>query len=353
MCLSCKGCKIECPSGVDIAKMKAEFLQHWYDHHGIPLRSRLIAFITSIYSLGSVFPSLFNLLIRSSIIGGSVKRITGFAAKRSIPPLHKFTLRRWLKRNLGELNPDNPVAEVCLFIDEFTNFNDTSTGVSAVRLLTSLNYRIITVKHGISGRTFISKGLLRKAAKIAKKNVLTLTPFAERGISIIGIEPSAILGFREEYPDLLRGELKEKAIKLSQLTKTIDEFIAAEFDSGRIDRTMFVNDDKEILVHIHCQQKATGSRSSTLKSLSIPTGFVVREIPSGCCGMAGSFGYEKEHFELSNKIGELVLFPEVRSAAEETIISAPGTSCRHHIIDGTGRRAEHPVQVLYDALIKK
>ena len=181
---------------------------------------------------------------------------------------------------------------------------------------------------------------------------MAFSPVAARGITIVGIEPSAILGFRDEYPDLVTGQLKEEALNTARMVMTIEEFIASEFAAGRIDRERFTKESGEILVHIHCQQKATGSRSSTLQSLSIPSGFTVREIHSGCCGMAGSFGYEKEHFDLSNKIGELVLFPEVRSAGAEITITAPGTSCRHHIFDGTGRKALHPVEVLYDALIR-
>jgi FAD/FMN-containing dehydrogenase/Fe-S oxidoreductase len=352
LCLSCKGCKAECPSGVDIAKMKAEFMQHWYDIHGISLRTRLIAYIAHINRLGSVFPALFNFIAGNRITGGLLKRISGFAMERSIPLLHRTTLSAWLKTNLRKINPENPVSEVCLFIDEFTEYNDTTIGISAVSLLTSLNYRVLTIKHKISGRTFISKGLLRSAARIAAQNVRLLSPVAARGIPIIGIEPSAILGFRDEYPDLVPDELREQALSLAACTMTIDEFIVAEYKAGRIPEGRFSAAPKEVLVHVHCQQKAAGISSATIGALSIPAHYVVREIPSGCCGMAGSFGYEKEHFELANKIGEMVLFPEVRSASPSALLSAPGTSCRHHIKDGTGRIARHTVEILNDALIR-
>jgi FAD/FMN-containing dehydrogenase/Fe-S oxidoreductase len=352
LCISCKGCKAECPSGVDIAKMKAEFMQHWYDIHGIPLRTRLIAYITSINRLGAIVPVLFNFTVSNRLLGRVIKGITGFARERSIPKLYKITLRKWIKSNLRELNPPQPISEVCLFIDEFTDYNDTTTGIAAVKLLTSLNYRVITIKQNISARTFISKGLLRTASKIAAYNINAFSPVAESGIPIIGIEPSAILGFRDEYPDLVKGEMRTKALKLAAMTYTFEEFITQEYNSGRISPESFTSEPREVLVHVHCQQKAAGSSPSTISALSIPRQYTVREIPSGCCGMAGSFGYEKEHFDLSNKIGELVLFPRIRSSSEDTILSAPGTSCRHHIADGTGRRASHPADVLYDALIK-
>ena len=352
LCLGCKGCKSECPSSVDIAKIKSEFLQHWYDRHGIPLRTRLIAYISSINRIGSFAPPIFNFFLKNKDTSGIVKKLTGFASKRSIPLLYKITLRRWARRNLTKINPENPKGSVFLFIDEFSNYNDTETGISTIRLLTSLNYKVVTGGHKVSARTFLSKGLVRTARKIIRKNIQILSAIVSNELPMIGIEPSAILGFRDEYPELAGNDLREKAERIAVNSYMVDEFISREFKSGRIDRSLFVDDKANVLLHAHCQQKAVASSASTIEMLSIPVNYSVKEIPSGCCGMAGSFGYEKEHFELSNQVGELVLFPEVRNSDSNTIISAPGTSCRHHIKDGTGRVALHPAVVLYNALKK-
>lgn len=352
LCIACKGCKAECPSGVDIAKLKSEFLQHWYDKHGIPLRTLLIAYISTINRIGSVAPAIFNFFVTNKTISTVIKKITGFADKRSIPRLYKVSLRRWIKNNLQSINPPDPKGTVCLFVDEFTNFNDTETGIAAIRLLTSLDYKVITAKHSGSARTFISKGLVRKARRVIRKNINILSGVITEKIPLIGIEPSAILGFRDEYPELAGADMKEAAEKIAANSWLIDEFIAREFQLGRIDRGAFATTHSEILLHAHCQQKAISSSACTIEILSIPPNFRVKEIPSGCCGMAGSFGYEKEHYELSNKIGEMILFPEIRNAADNIIIAAPGTSCRHHIKDGTGRVAKHPVEILFDALKK-
>ncbi len=351
LCLACKGCKSECPSGVDIAKIKSEFLQHWYDKHGIPLRTLLIAYISIINKIGSAAPLLFNFVVSNKITSSILKKTTGFASERSIPLLYRTTLKRWIKKNLKRINPDHPKSTVCLFIDEFTNYNDTETGIKIIRLLTSLNYKVITANHSVSARTYISKGLLRRAQKTVRKNIRVLSEIISNEVPLIGIEPSAILGFRDEYPDLAGKDLKEAALKISQNSFLIDEFIAREYKSGNIDRGLFTNDSRKVLLHAHCQQKAVASSASSIAMLSIPANYSVTEIASGCCGMAGSFGYEKEHFELSNKIGELVLFPEVRNCEAGTIVTAPGTSCRHHIKDGTGEIAVHPAVILYDALI--
>jgi FAD/FMN-containing dehydrogenase/Fe-S oxidoreductase len=352
LCVACKGCKAECPSGVDIAKLKSEFLQHWYDRHGIPLRTRLIAYISTINKIGSLAPSIFNFFLRNKVASALIKKITGIAGNRSIPLLYGFTLRRWIRKNIAGLNPENPKGSVCLFIDEFTDFNDTATGIAAVKLLTSLGYKIMTVSHGESARTFISKGLIRKARKVVRKNIRVFTDIINKDLPLVGIEPSAILGFRDEYPELAGDDLREDAESIAGNSYLIDEFVANEFRSGRISSESFADTAAEILLHTHCQQKAISSSECTIEMLTIPTNFKVMEIPSGCCGMAGSFGYEKEHFDLSNNIGELVLFPEVREAGENVIIAAPGTSCRHQIKDGTGRIALHPVEILYNALKK-
>jgi len=352
LCLGCKGCKSECPSSVDIAKIKSEFLQHWYDLHGIPLRTRLIAYISVINRIGSIAPPVFNFFLKNKLSSGIVKGLTGFASRRSIPLIYKTTLRKWSRKNLPKINPVNPKGSVCLFIDEFSDFNDTETGIAVIRLLTSLNYKVVTAGHGVSARTFLSKGLVRTAKKTIRKNIQALSGIICDELPLIGIEPSAILGFRDEYPELAGDDLKESAMKIAANSFMVDEFIAREYREGRVDRNQFVSEKSTILLHGHCQQKAIASTASTIEMLSIPENYSVKEIPSGCCGMAGSFGYEKEHFELSNQVGELVLFPEVRKADNYTIISAPGTSCRHHIKDGTGRVVLHPAVVMYNALKK-
>ncbi|HBC80233.1 MAG TPA: FAD-binding oxidoreductase [Bacteroidales bacterium] len=352
LCLGCKGCKSECPSGVDIAKMKSEFLQHWYDKHGIPLRTLLIAYISTFNRIGSFVPDIYNFFLKNKVFSGLLKRTIGFASERSIPIVYKTSLTRWIKKNLASMNPSKPIGKLCLFIDEFTNYNDTEAGIAAVRLLTALNYKVEVAEHDLSARTFISKGLLRKARKIAIKNINTFSGMIDENLPLVGIEPSAILGFRDEYPDLVNSDLREKSKKIAGNSFMVDEFIANEFKAGRIGRDKFTDEDLEILLHAHCQQKAVSSSACSVEMLSIPANYRVSEIPSGCCGMAGSFGYEKEHFELSKKIGELVLFPEILKSSDNVVVAAPGTSCRHHIKDGTGRIAKPPVVILYEALKK-
>jgi len=350
LCLSCKGCKSECPSSVDMAKLKSEFLQHWQDKNGVPLRSRIIANITSVNRLGSVFPAVYNFFLKNSFFSGIAKGTLGFARERSIPSIHRFTLRRWVRKNIDSINPSNPRGTLLLFIDEFTDYNDTHIGIAAIKLLTTLGYRVEVTGHDVSGRTFYSKGFVRKGKKVAINNVSHLGPLVSPERPLVGIEPSAILAFRDEYPDLVGDELKETAEKLAANTLMIDEFISREFEAGRISSELFTDGRRDILLHGHCQQKAIADTKATKRMLTIPSGYKISEIPSGCCGMAGSFGYEKEHYDLSMKVGEMVLFPAVRKAAEEVTVSAPGTSCRHQIKDGTGREALHPVQVLFEAL---
>ena len=227
------------------------------------------------------------------------------------------------------------------------------TGKKAILLLTRLGYRVETPPHAESGRTFLSKGLIKKARRIAIRNVEIFKDIVTEESPLIGIEPSAILSFRDEYPDLVGDSLKQDAQKLARNTLTADEFLAREFSSGKIKKEWFTKEKKHIKLHGHCYQKALSSTRYTLQILSFPENYTVEEIPSGCCGMAGSFGFEKEHYSLSMKIGELVLFPAVRKTDPEVLIAAPGTSCRHQIKEGTEREAMHPVNILYHALAKE
>jgi FAD/FMN-containing dehydrogenase/Fe-S oxidoreductase len=351
LCLSCKACKTECPSNVDVARLKAEFLQHYYDSHGIPLRTRMVANITRLNRLGSLWPGLYNFFMNNRTASGLINRTVGFATKRSMPLLQKQTLNHWMKQYVKELNgksPDN--GKVYLFNDEFTNFNDTDIGIKTIQLLSRLGYEVIIPRHLESGRTYLSKGLVRKAKKIANRNLGLLKDMITEDTPLIGIEPSAILTFRDEYPDLATSENKEISRQLGNQAYMIDEFLAREMENGNIRKEQFTDAHAEVLLHGHCQQKAVASTDPTRFILSFPENHSVEEIPSGCCGMAGSFGYEKEHYDISMKIGELVLFPAVRAADQQTIIAAPGTSCRHQIMDGTSRKAWHPVEVLYHAL---
>ncbi len=348
LCLSCKGCKSECPSNVDVAKLKAEFLQHYYDARGTPLRAQLIAHFADSAKGASFAPWAWNLIFGAPTLRRLVNRAVGFHPDRTIPLLPGTTLHRWFHQRPSTAQTSK--ARVFLFCDEFTNYNDVDVGKAAVELLEGLGYEVVIPHHVESGRASLSKGLLRRARIFAEQNVGLLHPRISEQTPLIGVEPSAILTFRDEYPDLLRGAMQRKARELGRHCLMIDEFIAREMDEGRISPGAFRQEKKCVHVHGHCQQKALASLAPTVRILQQLAGHEVRVIPSGCCGMAGSFGYEAEHFELSQKIGELVLFPRVRAAGLEEIIAAPGTSCRHQIHDGTGRLALHPVQLLRAAL---
>ncbi len=348
LCLSCKGCKSECPSNVDVAKLKAEFLQHYYDANGVPFRSTMIANFSKSAKLGSLTPRLYNFFMTTPLLSNTIKSVVGFAKERSMPTLHTITLQKWFAKRGGSKNAGK---KVYLFCDEFTNYNDTTIGIKAIELLEKLGYQVIIPEHTESGRTWLSKGLLRAAQTIANTNVGLLKDIITNETPLIGIEPSAILTFRDEYVDLVSDDLLPAAKQLAKNALLIDEFIAREIDLGNISKTNFTTAKRTIQLHGHCQQKSVSSVAPSVKIMSLPENYTVETIPSGCCGMAGSFGYEKEHYELSMKIGELVLFPTVRKQTDDVIIAATGTSCRHQIKDGTGKKAKHTIEVLYEALV--
>ena len=350
LCLSCKGCKSECPSNVDVAKLKAEFLFQYYKEHGLPWRSRMFGNITKINQMNSNIPRLANFMMKNSMTSLLMKKIMGVAAQRELPLLSLETTRNWAKKNPEQLKPSHSKGKVYLFNDEFTNYLDAEIGKKAVRVLVLLGYEVELLKHDESGRSFISKGMLAEAKALAIKNVSLFADLITDETPLVGIEPSAILSFRDEYIDLVPPQLKEKAEKLSKNVFLVDEFIHSEMLKGKITSASFTSASKKILLHGHCHQKAIGSVAKSKEILCLPKNYKVDIIPSGCCGMAGSFGYEKEHYDVSMQVGELVLFPAIRKSEENVLIAAPGTSCRHQIHDGTKRTAMHPIEILYQAL---
>ena len=349
LCLSCKGCKSECPSNVDIAKLKAEFLQHYYDAKGTPLRALMVARFADSARLASLAPWAWNAVFGTPALRRMANRLVGFHPERTIPLLGPATARALVRRRASPSAPRNG-HRVHLFLDEFTDFNDPRIGLATVLLLEGLGYEVVIPEQVESGRASLSKGLLRRARGFARRNVELLKDVVTDDAPLVGIEPSALLCFRDEYPDLLRGDEKAAARRLAGRAFLLEEFLARELDAGRVREDHFRPAKRTIHLHGHCQQKALSSLTPVVRVLELPAGHNVRVIPSGCCGMAGSFGYEAEHYEISQRVGELVLFPRVRAAGADDLIAAAGTSCRHQIHDGTGRRALHPAEILLDAL---
>lgn len=346
LCLSCKACASECPSNVDVAALKAEFLHQYYKENGIPFRTQLFADNVKWNKLGSLTPTFTNLVLNTKI----TKKIMGIAIERSIPKLAKTTVYNWYKKNKKRLtNQTTKFGELFLFVDEFTNYYDANIGIDTIELLTKLGYKVNITKHEESGRSFISKGILDKAKEKANFNVNFFKNLITKETPLIGIEPSAVLTFRDEY--LRLADEKSSAKKIAENTFTIEEFIKKEFELGNISSCSFTTHKQVLKIHGHCQQKSLSSTEPTFKMLSIPKNYSVTIINSGCCGMAGSFGYEKEHYKISMQVGEDTLFPKIRNTNNKTIIAAPGTSCRHQIKDGTNVNSKHPVTILREALI--
>ncbi len=356
LCLSCKGCKNECPSNVDVAKLKAEFLQQYYDANGVPIRSRLIANFARLSSLASLVPWAWNGVLGTPSLRRIANRMVGFHPDRTMPSMGKTTVKNWFKAHRSQVKipaegtENRSLKTVNLFCDEFTNFNDVEVGQKAIQLFERLGYTVVIPEHGESGRAALSKGMLKYAKTLAEKNVRLLKDIVSADTPLVGLEPSAILTFRDEYPDLVDESLIADAKRLAENALTFEEFFAREIDAKRILPDAFTNEARLIKLHGHCQQKAVSSLVPSKKALSLPKNYTVQLIPSGCCGMAGSFGYEAEHYDVSMKIGELVLFPIVRQQPDNVLIAAAGTSCRHQIKDGTNRKSQHPAEILFDAL---
>ncbi|HSV76062.1 MAG TPA: FAD-linked oxidase C-terminal domain-containing protein [Bacteroidales bacterium] len=347
-CLQCKACKSECPSNIDMARFKSEVLQQFYLTNGTPVRVRLLGSINAFNRIGSFVPFLYNFLTKTPGVSHLLKKTMGFAQSRNLPQLQRYTLRQWAAKHLPALNAQaDEKKKVALFCDEFTNYYDPETGIHAIKLLNRAGYRVVIPGNVESGRAAISKGLLKKASKIAAANLKMLHPLVQESIPLIGIEPSAILSFRDEYPDLCPEDLREAALSLAENSFTIEEFLYREVEAGRIDMKIFAGTGTGVYYHGHCHQKALLKIDYVFELLQMVPNLRVQRIECGCCGMAGSFGFEKKKYSLSMQIGEMNLFPAIRRGPPDAIICAAGISCRQQIFDGTGRKALHPVSVLF------
>jgi FAD/FMN-containing dehydrogenase/Fe-S oxidoreductase len=345
LCLECKGCKAECPSNVDMAKLKYEFLAQYYAVHGTPLRARLFGHVELLNRLGCACAPLSTWMAGSPPARWLLDRFFGIHRNRTLPPFARETFTRWFARRSGE-RPVPTRGPVVLFDDTYMRYNYPELGRAAVKVLETAGFEVILADKKCCGRPMISKGLIRQAKENAAYNVDRLSRYAEQGIPIVGLEPSCILTFRDEYPDLLDDPRAERLAKGIFL---IEEFLLGLHETGRL-RLPLRSGVTSVLLHGHCHQKALVGSSPSLELLRLLPGTRVEEVDSGCCGMAGSFGYEKEHYEMSLAIGERRLFPAIRAVDPACEIVAAGVSCRQQIAHGTGRRAKHLVEVLAEAL---
>ncbi|WP_046756747.1 FAD-binding and (Fe-S)-binding domain-containing protein [Kordia jejudonensis] len=350
LCLSCKACASECPSNVDVAALKAEFLHQYYKSNKPTFRDKMFAFSTKSNKLASNFSSISNFVKTNGFTSKIIKKRLGVAQERTLPINSSKTLDKILQKSLNQLNNNiSKSKKVYLFSDEFTNYLESDIGQDALIVLSKLGYEIKYVKHEESGRTFISKGFLSEAKKAANANVEIFKNLINENAVLVGIEPSAILTFRDEYIRL--ADDKEAAKSIATHSYLIEEFLAKEIESGEITSAAFTGEAKEVKIHVHCYQKSLSNQKCTYDILNLPKNYKPTIIASGCCGMAGSFGYEEEHYEVSMNVGEQTLFPAVRAASVDTLLAANGTSCRHQIKDGTQKEALHPITILRRALL--
>ena len=342
LCLECKACKSECPLSVDMASLKSEFLSHYQDAHGVPLRSRAFAAIRTLNRLGAATAPLSNVAGRIRPLRAAL----GIAPQRPLPRFQRETLMRWDRRRAAR---DGTRGEVVFLADSFTSFTEPATGRAAIELLDAAGYRVRLESAGCCGRASISKGLLDRARSQAAAMVARLAPDAQRGAAIVGCEPSCLLTLREEHLSLLPDDPRARAV--ADRTRLVEELLVEAIDDGalRLDEGSPVS-GKRIVFHGHCHQKALAGTKATVALLERIPGAEVVELDAGCCGMAGSFGFEAEHYELSMQIGETRLFPALRSEHAGTLVAATGVSCRQQISHGVGRRARHPVEIVRAAL---
>jgi FAD/FMN-containing dehydrogenase/Fe-S oxidoreductase len=342
LCLECKACKAECPSQVDMAKLKYEFLHHYYQDHGTPVSVRAMGSVAKVAPLAQKVAPVANALLPLKPVRSLLERTVKVDRRRVLPRYARESFTSWARTQPSLQSTDTAKPSVALYADTWTVYNEPEVGKAAVRVLERLGYRVEIVPYRCCGRPQISKGLLRDAKRLALENVAALKPYVDRGVPVVGLEPSCVTAFQDDYRDLVPGAATEA---VAGHTLMIDQFLAKEWVGGKLDPGVFTKTDQAVMLHGHCQQRAVIGMSPT-KAVLDWVSSSVEELDAGCCGMAGSFGYG--HYDLSMQIGEQRLFPAVRSHDSEVV--ACGFSCRHQIHDGTGKRAKHVTEVLAEAL---
>ena len=343
LCLECRACKAECPVGVDVARFKSEFLADYWRRHGDPLRAHLLGHVHSVSRWGSRFAPLSNAMAASAPVRAFNEWVIGIDRRRTLPawtPRPFVThFHEYRHRDAG---PGRPVA---LFNDTFTNYYSPAIGMAALQVLESAGLDVELAPVACCGRPLISQGLLGAARRQTASSVDALSPLAERGVPILFLEPSCLSAIREDVPSLLRGDAQRRARRVADRAVLFEEFLEREYEAGRI-RLDLREGPPRILLHAHCHQKAMGCLAPAKALLGrIPAATVV-DLDAGCCGMAGSFGYAREHFDVSRAVGERRLLPAARALADDAVLVASGTSCRHQVADFTGVRALHAAELL-------
>jgi Fe-S oxidoreductase len=346
LCISCKACKAECPSAVDMARIKTEFQARYYEVHGVPLRARFFGHAATLNRAGSGWRApLTNAALRSRFGRRLASRLVGLAPQRPLPELARVPFESWWRRRIQTPAPERG-ENIVLLIDPFTNFNHPEVGIAAVEFLEAIGVGVVAAPALDEGRACLSKGLVESARRAAERTVSVLAPFVESGLPVVGLEPSSLLTLRDEYLHLLPGDARAAVVAAGALT--FEEYVDGLAQRHDL-QSYFPGEVRPVLLHGHCHQKALVGTAPARRVLALP-GYQVTEVDSGCCGMAGSFGYEAEHYDLSLQMAERRLLPAIREAGPDTIVVAAGVSCRQQIAHGSGQTALHPAQVLRLAL---
>ena len=348
LCLECKACKSECPLGVDMASLKTEALAAYHEQHGVPLRARLFGAIRTLNRLGSAAYPVSNLAARLGPVRRLAARWPGIAAERPLPVFQHPSLPRWFRRRPAPAAPA-PRGDLVFLADSFTSYTEPAVARAAIDLLDRAGWRVLLEDAGCCGRASLSKGLISRARQQADGLTGRLAGWVTAGAPVVGVEPSCLLTLRDEYRALLPGDQRVSAVAAA--ARLPEELLLEALADG----SLAIGDanplrGQRILFHGHCHQKAVTGTAATVALLRAIPGVEVTEVDAGCCGMAGSFGFEAEHYPLSMRIGELRLFPAVRAEPAATIIAATGMSCRQQIAHGTGRAARHPLEILQQAV---